>query len=276
MGIKPRNAALNMPWGGNVYRKLFGFSLVVFVAFVTIILPGCTKQVVELNISAANSLTDAITEINALYISENPEVSILINLASSGTLLQQIENGAPCDVFLSAATTQMNALQNKGLILNETRRNFVTNSVVLIVPVNSTLGITSFNDLVTNQINKISIGDPGSVPAGTYAQQVFDLLNLFSAVQPKLVLASNVRQVLTYVETGDVDAGVVYSTDALSSSKVKVVATAPAEINNKIIYPAAIVKASKNVDAAQKYLNFLFGESARAIFAKYGFSAVSG
>ena len=257
-----------------MYRKLLAFSLVVMVAFASFVLPGCKKQGVELNISAAASLTDAIAEINELYTSENPSVSILINLASSGTLQQQIENGAPCDVFLSAATQQMDTLQTKGLILNETRRDFVINRVVLIVPVNNAQGIAGFNDLTEDKVSKISIGDPASVPAGKYAQQLFDLLGITSSLQPKLVLASNVRQVLTYVETGDVDAGLVFATDALSSSKVKVVADAPAEINSKIVYPAAVIKASKNIDAAKKYLEFLSSQAAGAIFTKYGFTAV--
>ncbi len=258
-----------------MYKNPAAIALASLLLLVLFFVPACTRpQQVELNISAAASLTDAITEINALYSAENPTVKFLVNFASSGTLQQQIENGAPCDVFLSAATTQMDTLQSKGLILDQTRRNFVTNSVVLIVPVNGSRNITSFEDLTTDKARKISIGDPASVPAGNYARQVFDLLGITSALQPKLVLASNVRQVLTYVETGDVDAGVVYSTDTLVSDKVKIVASAPAEINAKIVYPAAVIKASKNVEVAQQYLEFLSGEQARAIFVKYGFSAV--
>jgi molybdate transport system substrate-binding protein len=237
---------------------------------------GCAQSSqIVLNVSAAASLTDAIKEINSLYTSENPQVSITPNFASSGTLQQQIENGAPCDVFISAAVSQMDNLQNKQLILNDTRRNLLNNSVVLIVPAGSTLGITSFNDLTQDKVKKIAIGDPGSVPAGTYAKQTFDLLGIASTVQSKLVLAGNVRQVLTYVENGDVDAGIVYSTDSLISNSIKVVASAPAEINANIVYPVAVIKSSKNLSAANKYMDFISNVQAKAIFEKYGFTLAS-
>ncbi len=240
-----------------------------------LMLSSCSSPTpVELNVSAAASLTDVLKEINALYVQENPHVTITPNFASSGTLQQQIEQGAPVDVFFSAAAKQMDNLQNGGLILVETRQNVVTNSLVLIVPIDSTLNITSFNDLATDRVQKIAVGDPKSVPAGTYAKQAFDLLGITAQVEPKEILGSDVRQVLTYVETGDVDAGLVYATDALVSSKVKVVASAPAEINAKIIYPIAIIKASNNVEAAKAYIEFLFSDEARVIFEKYGFTMV--
>jgi len=145
----------------------------------------------------------------------------------------------------------------------------------LVVPADSTLGLTSFSDLTSDKVKKIAIGDPKSVPAGTYALQAFDELGITAQLQPKEVLGSAVTQVLTYVETGDVDAGIVYSTDALMSNKVKVVAGAPADINAKIVYPVAVIKASKNADAAKDYLNFLFSAQAKAVFEKYGFTMVS-
>ena len=230
---------------------------------------------VTLNISVAASLTDAIKEINSLYIKAKTNVTVTPNFASSGTLQQQIENGAPVDVFLSAAQTQMDNLQKKDLLLNDTRRNFVMNKVVLIVPGDSTLGLTSFNDLATDKVKKVAIGDPKSVPAGTYAHQAFDQLGITAQIQPKEILGSDVRQVLTYVESSNVDAGIVYSTDALISNKVKVVASAPAEINAKIVYPLAVIKASKIPDAAKDYLNFLFSTQGKAVFEKYGFTPMS-
>lgn len=239
--------------------------------------PGCANaDGTVLNVSAASSLTDAITEINTLYAAQNPSTDILINFASSGTLQQQIENGAPCDVFLSAATTQMDILQNKGLLLDETRRNFVSNSVVLIVPQDSTLGLSGFQDLTGTNVHKIAIGDPASVPAGKYARQVFESLGLYSALQTKLVLASNVRQVLAYVETGDVEAGIVYATDTLISDRVKIVASAPPEINAEIVYPAAVIKASIQPQSAREYLDFLASDAAKNILIRYGFTPVAG
>jgi len=238
-------------------------------------LSGCsTAAPVDITVSAAASLTDVITEINALYMEKNSNVTITANFASSGTLQQQIEQGAPVDVFFSAAAKQMDNLQNGDLILVNTRQNVVNNSLVLVVPLDSTLNITSFEDLTTDKVQKIAVGDPSFVPAGNYAKQAFDLLGITSQIESKQIIGSDVRQVLTYVETGEVDAGCVYATDALISAGVKVVASAPAEINAKIIYPVAIIKASTNVEAAQAYINFLFTDEAKTIFEKYGFSMV--
>jgi molybdate transport system substrate-binding protein len=146
--------------------------------------------------------------------------------------------------------------------------------VVLIVPNASTLNLTSFSDLAQDKVTKVSIGDPASVPAGTYAKEAFELLGIYGNLESRLVLGANVRQVLAYVETGDVDAGVVFSTDALISDKVKVVANAPDEVNSKIVYPAAVIKSSENADAARDYMEFLTGAKAKAAFEKYGFSLV--
>lgn len=169
----------------------------------------------------------------------------------------------------------MDNLQKKELLLNDTRENLLNNKVVLIVPIDSTLGITSFNDLATDKVKKVAVGDPKSVPAGTYAHQAFDQLGITSQIQPKEVLGGDVRQILTYVEGDNVDAGIVYSTDALTSSKVKVVASAPVEINAKIVYPVAVIKAGKVPDAAKEYLNFLFSTQAKTVFEKYGFTVIS-
>jgi len=246
----------------------------LLLAIITV--SGCSAPTPEeLNVSAAASLTDVLKEINTLYTQENSNVTITPNFASSGTLQQQIEQGAPVDVFLSAAAKQMDNLQKEELILNDTRQNLVNNTLVLIVPIDSALGITSLNDLAADKVKQIAICDPKSSPAGTYAQQAFDELGISAKVGPKEVLGSDVRQVLTYVETGNVQAGLVYSTDALISTKVKVVASAPADVNAKIIYPVAILKASKNVDAAKAYVVFLFSDKAKTIFEKYGFTMVN-
>jgi molybdate transport system substrate-binding protein len=229
-------------------------------------------KAVELNVSAASSLTDALKAVNDLYTQAFPIVKITANFAGSGTLQTQIEQGAPADVFLSADAIRMDNLQKKSLILDGTRQNLLYNKIAMAVPSDSTLGLTSFNDLTLDKVRKVAIGDPKSVPAGTYAQQAFDLLGITAKVQPKEVLGADVRQVLTYVESGNVDAGIVYSTDALTSVKVKVVASAPDEINAKVVYPAAVIKASQNPEVAKHYLNFLFSAQAKAIFEKYGFS----
>lgn len=236
---------------------------------------GCgAAEKVTLNVSAAASMTDALAAVNDLYVQENSNVTILENFASSGTLQTQIENGAPADVFISAASKQMNALEEKGLILTDTRKDLLNNKVVLIVPKKSTLTLTDFSDLLNDDVKQIALGDPEFVPAGTYGKQALDLLGIYEQVEPKLILGSDVRQVLNYVETGNVDAGIVYSTDAAISNSSKVVANAPDEINAKIVYPVAVMKASTNVKAANDYIDFLFGEGAAELFEKFGFSVV--
>ena len=231
-----------------------------------------TAVPVILNISAASSLTNALTEINSLYTTSHPWVTLTPNYGSSGTLQTQIENGAPCDVFLSAAATQMDNLEKKDLLLAGTRINLLNNKIVLIVPKGSTLGLTGFNDLTLAKVKLIAIGDPASVPAGTYAQTAFTSLGILDGIKSKFVLGANVTQVLQYVASGNVDAGVVYSTDALSNSNVTVIASGPDAVNASIVYPAAIIKASTKVTAAQEYLNFLGSAQAKAVFEKYGFS----
>ena len=239
-------------------------------------LPTSTTQApaIELNVSAASSLTDAIAEINKLYMQENKNITITTSFGSSGTLQKQIEQGAPSDVFISAGAKQMDALQTKNLIINETRVSLLKNVVVLVIPNNSTVSISFFADLTKDAVKKIAIGDPASVPAGDYGTQALKLLGIYDQVKSKLILCTDVRQVLSYVEAGNVEAGLVYSTDAATSAKVKIVANAPAEINDNIIYPGAVIKATKNADAAKAYLAFLSGGEAKAIFEKYGFIVV--
>ena len=232
-------------------------------------------QPVTLNVSAAASLSNVMKAINVLYTQANPNVTISANFAASGTLQQQIENGASADVFLSAATAQMDNLQKENLLINTSRRNLLYNNLVMIVPNGSTLGITSFNDLTLDKVTKIAVGDPKSVPAGTYAQAAFDELGITTKIQSKLILGATVTQILTYVAGGNVDAGFVYSTDALSSTQVKVVAQAPADINALIVYPAAIIQTTRNQTAAQSYLDFLFSDQAKALFLQYGFTMAS-
>ena len=226
-------------------------------------------------VSAAASLQNALEELNPQFEQANSGVEVNYNFAASGALQQQIEQGAPADVFLSAANKQMQALADKGLILTDTRRALLTNQLVLIVPADSTLNLTGFRELAQGNVQKISVGEPGSVPAGQYAEQVFKSLEIFEQVKPKLVYASNVRGVLSAVESGNVDAGIVYATDAKLSSQVRQVATAPARLHDPIVYPVAVLKDSKNPQAARRYVEFLTGNQATALFKKYGFGIAS-
>jgi molybdate transport system substrate-binding protein len=226
----------------------------------------------DLTVSAAISLKDALDEAVRMYQAQHAEVTIATNYGASGTLQLQIEQGAPVDVFLSAAPKQMDALESKGLLLEGTRKDLLRNEVVLIVPKDSTVAVTSFQDLLKPDVKKVALGEPVAVPAGQYAKEVLTHLGIYDQVNAKAVLAKDVRQVLTYVETGDVDAGIVYATDAMSSAKVKVVAQAPAGSHAPVIYPVAVIKDSKNPAAAKAFEDFLSGSQAHSVFQKYGFS----
>ena len=234
--------------------------------------PRPQSQHTDLTISAAISLKDALDAIKQAYGSQAPGVSISMNYGASGTLQLQIEQGAPVDVYISAAPKQMDELASKGMLLEGTRRDLLRNGIVLIVPKSSTLGIATFQDLLKPDVKRIALGEPATVPAGKYAQEVLTHLGIYNQVNAKAVLAKDVRQVLTYVETGDVDAGIVYTTDALSSSKVKIVAKAPANSHAPVIYPVAAIKTTKSPAAAKDFEDFLSSTQARAIFERYGFS----
>jgi molybdate transport system substrate-binding protein len=247
----------------------------VILSLVLGILPGCKEEPVTLTVFAGAGMIDVIDEINALYMEQNSNVTIQANYAAAGTLKTQIENGAICDIFISPGVKQMDSLQQQGMILSETRRDFLTNNLVLIVAPDNPQNIADFTDLTNDNIKLVAIGDPSFVPAGEYAQMLFELLEISDDMADKLLLGSTVREVLAYVETGNVVAGIVYSTDALTSDKVMTVASAPAEINSKITYPTAIVSASENAEAARDYLDFLISPEVIDIFESYGFSIKS-
>jgi len=224
----------------------------------------------NLLVSAAASLKEALEEIKPLYQQSKTNVKINYNFGSSGALQQQIEQGAPADIFISAAKKQVDALEQKGLLVPGTRNIIAKNRLVLVVPKNA-VGITSFYSLKDAKVKKIAIGEPRSVPAGQYAQQVLEKLKIWSEIKSKLVFANNVRQVLASVESGNADAGLVYITDAKISDKVKVVVTADEKYHSPIIYPLAVIKRSKNVDAAKEFSRFLSSDQAKSVFKKYGF-----
>ncbi len=234
--------------------------------------PATPPQKVELNVSAAVSLKDALAEIQKNYETKNTTIKLIYNLGASGALQKQIEQGAPADLFISAAPKQMNDLEEKNLVNKATRKNLVENKLVVIVPTASTLNITTYEDLTKNDVQKVSIGETGSVPAGQYAQEVLKKLGIWDKIQSKAVLAKDVRTVLTYVETGNVEAGIVYKTDAVSSDKVKIAATAPEGSHQPILYPAAVLAGSKQEKAAADFLAYLSTPESKAIFEKYGFT----
>ena len=228
----------------------------------------------ELHVAAAASLTDAMKEIAGVYEKENPGVKLTFNFGSSGALQQAIENGGATDLFFSAAQKQMDALESSGSLAEGTRRNLLENKVVLIVPNDSDKNLTGFEDLTRADIEHIALGEPKGVPVGQYSEEIFNSLGILDAVKAKAVYGSDVRQVLAWTESGEADCGVVYATDAAVSDKVKVIATAPENSHKPVIYPAAVISDSKNLDAAKKFLDFTGGDTAKKIFEKYGFRVV--
>ena len=228
----------------------------------------------EIHVAAAASLTDAMKEISAEFEKENPNIKVVFNFGSSGALQQAIENGGGTDLFYSAAQKQMDALETAGALAEGTRKNLLENKVVLIVPNDSDKNISGFENLTAENIQHIALGEPKGVPVGQYSEEIFNNLGIWDAVQAKAVYGSDVRQVLAWVESGEADCGVVYATDAAISDKVKVVATAPENSHKPVIYPAAVIKDTKNLDAAKKFLDFTSTETAKKIFEKYGFRSI--
>ncbi len=232
--------------------------------------PATPAKTVELNVAAAASLKDAATELQSMYTAKHPEVKITFNFAASGTLQKQIEEGAPTDLFISAGKKQMDALAEKDLLVADSRKDLLGNDLVLIAGKDSIL--KDLNGLTDPAIKKISIGTPETVPAGKYAQEALTSLNLYDQLQAKIVMAKDVRQVLTYVETGNVDAGLVYKSDTYGADKVKVVTVVPESSHKPIVYPMSIIKASKNQKEAQAFADFLASSEAAAVFSKYQFN----
>jgi molybdate transport system substrate-binding protein len=255
------------------WKTLLCIATAVLAAAATVSAAPPQPQPVELLVSAAASLKDVLGDVNDLYHAQHPDISIALNLGGSGTLEMQIEQGAPADVFIAAAPEEMDALESKGLLRADTRIALLTNRLVLIVPKGNRgiSGIKSFQDLLLADVRTVALGDPRSVPAGMYAQQTLTALGIYDAVRRKAVLASDVRQVLAYVETGNADAGIVYATDAAISSRVRIAAEAPAGAAPHIVYPAATIKSSAHPAEAGNYLRFLQSDAARAVFLRYGF-----
>jgi molybdate transport system substrate-binding protein len=246
------------------------FSHSVLFTLLALICVGFGSAQTTLSVSAAASLKDALADVETAYAKSHTHLEFSNNFGSSGTLAMQIDQGAPADVFLSAAAKPIDDLEAKGLIVAGTRGNLLRNSLVLIAPLDS--GLRDFQGLTGNSVRTIALGDPASVPAGQYGRQTLASLHLLDQLNAKLVLGKDVRQVLTYVETGNADAGLVYATDAQISSKVRVVATAPDSTHDPIVYPVAVIKGSRNEQAARSFVDYLSSADAKAIFVKHGFT----
>ncbi len=250
--------------------KLLRFLSTALLAAATIA-AGChgpRKSILTLSVAA--SLQDAIAEVEQDYQRDHGTVEFRNNFGSSGTLAREIEEGAPVDAFLSAGAKPMDDLQAKNMLVAGSRTNLLRNSLVLIVPPDSKL--TGFDGLDDERVRLLAMGDPASVPAGQYGRETLTSLKLYDKLRSRIVLGKDVRQVLTYVETGNADAGLVYATDARISSKVRVAAVAPEDSHEPIVYPIAIVAGAPNQEAARAFAAYLASAAARTVFAKHGFT----
>jgi molybdate transport system substrate-binding protein len=252
-------------------KMVLGIIILTFL-----VLTSCSKESddankTQLTILAAASLTDVMEQIDQQYKLVCPDVSLTFSYGSSGTLQTQIEEGAPADVFLSAASKQMDALAEEGLLLDQTRMDLFKNELVLIKPKDSTLNISKFEDVSTELVKNIALGDPEGVPAGHYAKEVFQSLRILDKIKVKANYGSDVKQVLNWVETKEVDCGIVYVTDAYFNDKITVVCKAPEQSHSDIIYTAVVLKGSSNSEAAKAFLEYLSSQDAKKIFKEYGF-----
>lgn len=257
------------------------FMLIVSVVFVGLV-AACgsadeeenTEEIVgedvegTVTVSAAASLTDALNDIAELFNEDFPEVEIDYNFGGSGALQQQITQGAPADLFFAASESDFQTVVEEGYIDEANAENLLENELVLIVPEDNDT-VTSIDDL--SNAEQIAIGTPESVPAGEYTVETYESMDIYESLEEKFVYAEDVRAVLNYVETGNVDAGTVYRTDAETSDSVEIVDTAPADSHDPILYPVGLLEEPESPAAAEAFYNFIQSEEALAVFEEYGF-----
>jgi molybdate transport system substrate-binding protein len=232
---------------------------------------AASAHAADLTVSAAASLTNAFKDLGPMFEAANPGTKVLFNFGASGALLQQIaKGGAPVDVFASADQETMDQAQSQGLVQAAQRRDFVSNTLVVIVPASANSVPKAASDLTQAGYQRIAIGLPASVPVGRYTKGVLEAAGLWAAIEPKMVGASNVRQALDYVARAEVDAGFVYATDAaIMSDKVKVAVMVPT--GKPVLYPVAPIAASANAAMAARFVDYLLSAQAQAVLTKYGF-----
>jgi len=224
----------------------------------------------ELVVSAGAGLTNAFTDVKKKFEAKHSGVKVLFNFAASGPLLQQIASGAPADVMAVADQKTMNQAQEKNLIVPGSRKVFARNELVLISPKDSKTQVKRLQDLTLPEVKRIAIGNPETVPVGRYTQEALDNEGLWKELEPKLISANTVRQVLDYVSRGEVDAGFVFSSEAMIA-KGKVVTVMKVEKHQPIVFPLAIVAASRKKDLAQKFIDFVLSPEGQEILGSYGF-----
>jgi len=228
-----------------------------------------TEAKKEITISAAASLTEIMDELKPIY-EEKYNTELTVNLASSGTLQRQIEEGAPVDVFISASGKKMDILMEKELLEKGTREDLLKNNLVLIANKESSDKVKSLKDLSKGDV-KVSIGEPGSVPAGRYAKESLEYYRDYESIEAKLIFAKNVKQVLSYVESGEVNAGMVYGSDAVNLKNSVIIQKIDTESHSPIVYPGAVIRDSENKESAKEFIEFFKTSEIKELAEKYGF-----
>lgn len=257
-------------------KKILSVALALVLALSMIIMTGCggseEEEKAEVTVLAAASLTDALDEIIAEY-EKDADCTITPSYAGSGDLVQQIEGGAPCDIFISASKSNMDQLEEGGYIDTDTRQDMLVNTLTLISTIEKK-DVVTMDSLTSDEVGTIALGEPETVPAGKYATQVLDNMDITSQLTDKIVYAKDVRAVLDYVETGNADCGFVYRTDALMMDDEKgvIIGDVDSSLHDAIVYPAAILKDAPQADFATDFYEFLQSDFAKEVFEKYGFT----
>lgn len=250
----------------DLQKSCFVFLPSLFLLFIT----ASPAHADEILVSAAASLTDVLKEIAGAYQSKAKH-TVKFNFGPSSGLARQIEEGAPADIFFSADLPQMDALDKNGRLEPGTRKNLLSNQLVIIVPADSKLAVASAKDLLKSQVTRIALAEPNSVPVGVYSSKYLADEGLWNQLKPKIVPVQDVRATLAAVESANVEAGFVYKTDAAVSNRVKIAYEIPLEKGPKIIYPLAIVKDSRKKEAARDFMNYVSSAAATNTFRRYGF-----
>ena len=239
------------------------------LASTIVILLAAQLRAAQVTVFAAASLTESLRQIAADYEKVSGD-KIVFNFGASGTLARQIESGAPADIFFAADEAKADGLEKKGLLISGTRTSLLGNSLVIITTPDN-LPVHAPADLTNATVQHLALGDVKIVPAGTYAKAYLEKLALWSAAEAKVVPCENVRAVLAAVESGNVDAGIVYKTDAAISKKVKVAYEVPIADSPKITYPLALVKDAPQPEAAKKFIEYLATADPAKVFQQFGF-----
>ena len=250
------------------------FRVAIGILVLFTLLSGCTKEgqeQTELNVFAAISLTDALTEIGAAFTTEN-QVKVYYNFEASTTLQRQLEKGASADVFISASPRQVVALETNGMLEPESRQDLLTNRLVLVSDDTARISVTTLADLAVPEISRIAIGHPDIVPAGTYAREALTHFGLWEKLYPKLIFGMDVRATLAYVTAGNVDLAIVYKTDTTLTEHIKVLFQLPSDAYTPIIYPAVVMQNSPRKQLARRFITYLHAMESGKIFEKHGFT----